>query len=61
MNDERNGVKSAQLLAEKGYENTYLLSGGIEGFLEEFSDLVEGKDVPTPKSAIEAEALAKKQ
>lgn len=61
MNDERNGVKSAQLLAEKGYENTFLLSGGIEGFLEEFSDLVEGKDVPTPKSALEAEALAKKQ
>jgi len=55
MNDERSGTKYAQLLAEKGYENTFLLSGGIEGFLEEFSDLVEGRDVPTPKSALEAE------
>lgn len=55
MNDERSGTKYAQLLAEKGFENTFLLSGGIEGFLEEFSDLVEGRNVPTPKSALEAE------
>jgi hypothetical protein len=30
-------------LAEKGYENTFLLSGGIEAFLEDYADLVEGK------------------
>ena len=30
MNDERAGTKAAMLLAEKGYENTFLLSGGIE-------------------------------
>jgi rhodanese-related sulfurtransferase len=35
MNDERAGVQYAQLLNEKGYENTFLLSGGIEAFLEE--------------------------
>jgi hypothetical protein len=35
-------------MVEKGYENTFLLSGGIEQFLEEFTDLVEGTDVPVP-------------
>jgi len=43
-------------LAEKGYENTFLLSGGIESFLEENSDLVEGRQVPVPqRAAIEEE------
>jgi centrosomal protein CEP41 len=36
MNDERNGVQAAQLFFEKGYENVYLLSGGIESFLDDF-------------------------
>jgi predicted sulfurtransferase len=35
-------------MVEKGYENTYLLSGGIEQFLEEYEDMVEGTDVPIP-------------
>ena len=60
MSDERNGTKVAQLFAEKGFENIFLLSGGIEGFLEEFHDLVEGRDVPTPKSVVDAESMAKK-
>ena len=56
MQDERKGTQYAQLFYEKGYENIYLLSGGIENFLEEFPQLVEGRSVPTPKKvAIEAE------
>ena len=55
MFDERQGSQYAQLLAEKGYENTFLLSGGCEAFLEQFSDLCEGRQVPVPKSRIEAE------
>ena len=46
-------------MAEKGYENTFLLSGGIEAFLEENQDLVEGRQVPTPKRAIQAAEEAK--
>jgi centrosomal protein CEP41 len=42
MNDERNGTHQAKLLFEKGFDNVYLLSGGIEGFLETNYDLVEG-------------------
>ena len=30
MNDERKGTTAAQMFFEKGYENIYLLSGGIE-------------------------------
>jgi len=55
MSDERNGTKVAQAFAEKGFENTYLLSGGIEGFLEDFTDLVEGRQIPVPNSALLAE------
>jgi hypothetical protein len=30
MNDERKGTAVATMFFEKGYENIYLLSGGIE-------------------------------
>ncbi len=52
MNDERQGCAQAALLAEKGYDNTFLLSGGIEKFLEENSDLVEGRQVPVSKASV---------
>ena len=51
MQDERKGTQAAMLFFEKGYENVYLLSGGIEQFVEEFSQLCEGKQVPTPKKS----------
>ena len=31
--DEKHGMPFAQLFAEKGFENVFLLSGGIEQFL----------------------------
>jgi centrosomal protein CEP41 len=46
MHDERNGTHYAKLLHEKGFDNVYLLSGGIDGFLESHYDLVEGTNVP---------------
>ena len=55
MSDERHGTQQAALLSEKGYENTFLLSGGIEAFLEENPDLVEGIQVPTPKRVLQEE------
>ena len=48
MNDERAGTKAAQLFAEKGFDNTFLLSGGIEQFLENHTDLVEGRSRNLP-------------
>ena len=55
MLDERAGVQYAQMLHEKGYENTFLLSGGIENFLEEADDLVEGVEVPVPRRVMAEE------
>ena len=44
--DEKNGIPSATILAEKGFENVFLLSGGVESFLQSFPEFVEGKKVP---------------
>merc|ERR1711998_118343 len=61
MNDERKGTASATLLHEKGYDNVFLLSGGIEQFNEEFHNLVEGRNVPKPRRMIEEEETKKKE
>ena len=60
MGDERKGTAAANLMAEKGYENVFLLSGGIDQFNEEFHPLVEGRDVPKPKTMIADEENKKK-
>ena len=46
MTDERQGTHYSKLLHEKGFDNVYLLSGGLEKFLETNYDLVEGTNVP---------------
>ncbi len=46
VGDERKGVESAKLFTEKGFDNIYLLSGGFEGFAEQFPKLLEGKMAP---------------
>jgi len=51
MDDERSGTHYAKLLHEKGFDNVYLISGGIEGFLESHYDLVEGTNVPPKPKA----------
>lgn len=48
-------------MVEKGIENSYLLSGGIEKFLEEFNELVEGTNVPVPVKQILEEKEQKKK
>ena len=60
MGDERKGTAAANLMAEKGYENVFLLSGGIEQFNEEFNSLVEGRNVPKPRRMIIEEEQKKK-
>lgn len=60
--DERNSVPIGQQFFEKGYTNVYILSGGIEKFLEDFTPLVEGDQVPTPqKKAVIEKEMAKKE
>ena len=60
MNDERKGCQAANMLAEKGYENVFLLSGGIDQFNEEFHGLVEGRNVPVPRKQVEEEEHKRK-
>lgn len=50
--DERIGAQVATQMVEKGIENTVLLTGGIEQFLEDFTELVEGTSVPIPQKVI---------
>ena len=40
--DERPGVEAARKFSEKGFENVFLLSGGIEEFCQKFPQMVEG-------------------
>ena len=46
VSDERNGIVAARAMVERGYENTYLLTGGIEKFIEDYPSLVEGNNLP---------------
>ena len=42
--DERNGVPYANLLFQKGYDNVFFLSGGIEEFRKKFPEYLDGPD-----------------
>ena len=46
VQDERNGILAARAMVDRGYENTYLLTGGIEKFIEDYHSLVEGNNIP---------------
>ena len=61
LTDERIGSEIAQKMVLKGFENTVLVTGGIEQFIEECYDLVEGTDLPPqPKKPAEKTAAMKR-
>ena len=41
--DERPGVDASQKFSQRGFDNVYLLSGGIEEFAKQFPQLIEGR------------------
>jgi len=43
-NDERNGIPYANNFYQKGYDNVYFLSGGIEEFAKNYPDYLEGPE-----------------
>ncbi len=43
-NDERNGIPYANNFFQKGYDNVYFLSGGIEEFAKNYPDHLEGPE-----------------
>ena len=44
--DEKPGMDYTVQLHEKGYDNLFLLNGGVEGFGQEIQEGLEGKQVP---------------
>ena len=45
--DERHGTQIAKIIFEKGFDNVYLLTGGISVFAFENPHLIEGSEVPS--------------
>jgi len=45
------GIPVAKLFYDKGYDNVFLISGGVEGFMKDVPELVEGKMVPSVKKS----------
>jgi centrosomal protein CEP41 len=43
--DERPGVENAQKLAQRGFENVFLVTGGLEEFAKQYSQYLEGNHV----------------
>lgn len=40
LDDERHGIQQARIIFEKGFDNLYLLSGGLHIFAKEHPDLI---------------------
>ena len=59
--DEKKGIDYTTQFIEKGYENVYLLSGGIEGFGQEIQEGLEGKSVPVFEHKEEVRKFKKKR
>jgi centrosomal protein CEP41 len=50
--DEKNGVSYASVLYEKGFDNIFLVTGGIEDFYQKKPEWVIGSELPTLKSEL---------
>ena len=59
--DEKPGIEYTTQLGEKGYDNLFLLNGGIEGFGQEVQEGLEGKDVPVFKKKEEVRKFKKQR
>lgn len=59
--DEKPGMDYTTQLCEKGYDNLFLLNGGIEGFGQEVQEGLEGKDVPQFKKKEEVRKFKKQR
>ena len=63
--DERNSTKHCQNIYQKGFDNIYMLSGGLEDFVRDYPDFCEGKEMSKiiheqeKKAEIEREQLNK--
>lgn len=44
--NERHGTAVAKVLTEKGFNNIYLLTGGVQQFFIDYPELIEGQEIP---------------
>ena len=49
--EEKKGIKPAKIFFEKGFDNVFLLTGGLEEFHTQFPDneWIVGANIPIPK------------
>lgn len=60
--DERNTIPHCQLLYQKGFDNIYMLTGGIEEFVQNYPEYCEGLEMAEKLIEIrKKEALQKEQ
>lgn len=58
--EEKFGIPPAKLFFEKGFDNVYLLTGGLEEFHSFHPDHIEGKNIPWPIPLTDKEKKMKK-
>lgn len=46
--EEKKGIMPAKIFFEKGFDNVYLLTGGLEEFHSYHPEYVEGSNIPEP-------------
>ena len=44
--NERHGTSVSKVLTEKGFNNIYLLTGGIQQFFIDYPELIDGQEIP---------------
>ena len=59
--DEKPGMDYTTQLYEKGFDNLFLLNGGVEGFAQEIQEGLEGKDIPVFKKKEEVKKFKKQR
>lgn len=59
-NDERNSITNCQLLFQKGFDNIYMLTGGLEDFVNKYTDYCEGPGLSKIRISLKEKEIKEK-
>lgn len=59
-NDERNSITNCQLLFQKGFDNIYMLTGGLEEFVKNHTDFCEGPGLAKIRISLKEKEIKEK-
>ena len=59
-NDERNSITNCQLLFQKGFDNIYMLTGGLEDFVNKYTDFCEGPGLAKIRISLKEKEIKEK-